>query len=349
MHDRLRWFLTALCVLALAGDPEAFATPPVAAPATTRFTLEESAHGVVVSLDGRPFASYVIDEVNKPYLWPVIGPTGQEMTRAFPMETRSDEPAVQRDHPHHRGIFFGHEDAGSDTWHDRSTFAGQLEAEKTAAKARDSLARLGRIRHREFSRLSADDARAVVDSVCDHLDPDGEPLFSERRRFVFRATDDARTIDFDQDLVGGSHPVRLGDRKDAGLSIRMPVEIAVDSKQGGRIVNSDGLVDVAAWGRPARWCDYHGPIEGGILGVAILEHPSSFRHPTRWHVRTYGLFTANPFAQKSIDPSQPEITTTLAPGESIRLRHRFIFHTGDEKAAGIDAAWQAYAEEPQGE
>ena len=37
------------------------------------------------------------------------------------------------------------------------------------------------------------------------------------------------------------------------------------------------------------------PVEGKTVGVAILNHPDSFRFPTTWHVRTYGLFAANPF------------------------------------------------------
>lgn len=46
------------------------------------FTVEQNNRGVSVSVGGKPFASYVIDQANKPYLWPVYGPTGKAMTRA---------------------------------------------------------------------------------------------------------------------------------------------------------------------------------------------------------------------------------------------------------------------------
>jgi hypothetical protein len=312
-----------------------------------RFAIKESAHGVTVTVDGKPFASYVVDESNKPYLWPVHGPDGTAMTRAYPMEDLPSEPAAQRDHPHHRGISFGHEDCGGDTWHDRSTYLGVGGTGGESPAAQESLARLGAIRHRKFTRMAAEPERAVVESVCDHLDPAGAPVLVEHRRLVFRAAEGVRTIDFDQDLVAGDRPVRLGDNKDAGLFIRVPVAIAVDSKQGGRIVTSEGLTDAEAWAKPARWCDYHGTIDGKQVGIAMLNHPESFRHPTRWHVRPYGLFTANPFAQHSFDPNLPDGATTLGPGESLRLRHRFVFHAGDEKAAGIEQAWQAYAKEIQ--
>lgn len=82
--------------------------------------------------------------------------------------------------------------------------------------------------------------------------------------------------------------------------------MAVDSKLGGKIINSNGIVDGDARGKPAAWSDYNGPVEGENLGIAMLNHPSSFRAPTRWHVRSYGLFTANPFALNQYDKSLPK-------------------------------------------
>jgi len=313
------------------------------------FTVRDDARGAVVEWNGRPFASYVVDQTNKPYLWPVIGPTGKAMTRAFPMADVESEPKQQRDHPHHRGITFGHEEFGADTWHDRSTFAAGLSSADPAKAevANRGIGRLGSIRHVAFTRLEGGPDEAVVASTCEHLDPAGVRRLTEHRRLVFRATDAVRTIDVDQDLVATDGPVTAADRKDAGLFIRVPVTMAVDMKQGGKIVTSDGKTDAAAWAQPARWCDYHGPVEGEHLGIAILNHPESFRHPTRWHVRTYGLFTANPFASHGYDPALPDASQTLAPGGAIRLRHRIVLHAGDAEAAGIERAWRAYAAEPR--
>ncbi len=335
-----------VCLTALAvGRPPAMA-------ADGRLTITRTAGGgAAVEVDGKPFATYVVDQTNKPYLWPIYGPTGKPMTRAYPMQDLPEEPAAQRDHPHHRGLTFGLESAGdSDTWHDRSTFEEALGKGKTPNQAR--LATLGRIVHREFTRLDADGDRAVIEEVCDHVDSAGHPFLVERRRLTFRATGQTRSIDVDQELAcpqprgdAAAGPVRIDDRKDSGLFIRVPTSMAVDSKQGGRIVNSDGLVDKDAWSKPARWCDYHGPVAGEHLGIAILNHPASHRHPTRWHVRTYGLFTANPFASRQYDPALPDGTTTIEPGGVLRLHHRFLFHAGDEKAGGVEEAWRAYAAE----
>jgi hypothetical protein len=336
--------------------------------ADTAFTIDKDpAGGVTVKVGGKPFATYVIDQANKPYLWPVFGPTGKAMTRAFPMQDLPGEPANQRDHPHHRGIVFGHESiggsawkppekldgltgeekytGGGDTWYERLSFEEMMKSPKNVLRAKHGIATLGRIQHREFTELKADADKAVIAEVCDYLDPAGKRFLTEERRLTFRVNGDTRVIDFDQDFIATDGDVHFDDRKDAGLSIRVPVTMAVDSKQGGHIVNSNGVTDKDAWSKAATWCDYHGLVEGEQLGVAILNHPSSYRHPTRWHVRTYGLFTANPFAQSAYDKALPDGTTTLKAGERLKLRHRFVLHTGNEKAGKISEAFTAYAAE----
>ncbi|MBL62751.1 MAG: hypothetical protein CMI30_05015 [Opitutae bacterium] len=62
--------------------------------------------GLIILHKGKPFAEYVVDQANKPYLYPVHGPTGAAMTRNYPMKLVEGE---RHDHPHHRGINFGHE------------------------------------------------------------------------------------------------------------------------------------------------------------------------------------------------------------------------------------------------
>ncbi len=79
-----------------------------------------------------------------------------------------------------------------------------------------------------------------------------------------------------------------------------------------------------------------------------MNHPSSFRFPTYWHVRTYGLFAANPFGWHHFRGSDDQDGShTLAPGESITFSYRFLFHKGDEKEAKVAEAFKAYAAEPR--
>lgn len=137
----------------------------------------------------------------------------------------------------------------------------------------------------------------------------------------------------------------VDDKKDSGLSIRVPHSMSVDAKEGGKLINSEGQTDADTWGKRAKWCDYHGPVEGEHLGIAFLNHPSSFRHPTPWHSRTYGLFTANPFGLSQLKLQEESGAFELKQGDRVKLRHRFIFHKGDEKAAQIEEAYQDYAKE----
>jgi Methane oxygenase PmoA len=119
----------------------------------------------------------------------------------------------------------------------------------------------------------------------------------------------------------------------------------VDAKKGGKITNSDGLTDAAAWGKPATWVDYTGPVEGETVGIAILNHPSSFRHPTTWHVRTYGLFAANPFGWHDFGLKKSG-DHTIPAGESIHFGYRVILHKGDTASAALAEAYEGYAKPP---
>jgi hypothetical protein len=328
---------TALLVALLAA-PALFA-------AEHTFTLTRTpSGGVDVKVDGKPFATYVIDQGNKPFLWPIYGPTCKAMTRAYPMEQVAGE---QKDHIHQRGLTFGHEDidSGTDTWQERATFEEMLKSPKSEATGRKRLPHVGSEKHRDFTELKADGDHAIIVETLDYLDAGGKRLLSEERRLTFHLIGPTRAIDFDQDLIASDGDVSFGDSKDAGLGIRVPTSMAVDSKQGGHIINSDGIENDAAWSKHAAWCEYDGPVDGEKLAIAFLDHPSSFRSPTLWHVRTYGLFCANPFGSHAFDKNAPEAPTQLKAGDRLKLRHRLLFHTGDEKSAKIAEAYEAYAKE----
>lgn len=290
--------------------------------------------GALVVLYGAPIAEYIVDRGNKPFLWRLTGPTGVSMTRAFPMV---DVPGETTDHVHQRGLTFGHQGInGFDTWVEEATYRDPQQAQR--------MEKLGRIRHRGYRAL-AGGPTAVIHAHNEIVDAFNKPLLDEERRMTFSVAPGVRMVDVDIDLIASHGPVDLADMKDAGVYIRVPDSMTVDRGLGGTIINSNGERDAAAWSRHATWVDYHGPVEGQHLGIAMLNHPTSFRHPTAWHVRTYGLFCANPFGLKQMNPAAESGAITLAAGERLSLRHRFIFHRGDEQQGGIAAAYDAYAAE----
>jgi hypothetical protein len=296
-------------------------------------TVAKSDRGVTVNVDGKLFTEYLIATGPKPILWPINGPDGVAMTRAYPMEKVEGE---KQDHPHQRSFWFTHGSVnGVDFWSEEKNH--------------------GSIVHREFVDVLASKETAVIATRNDWLGPDGKKQLEDLRTLTFRvvgptaafANDDTRTIDFDITLVAGDRPATFGDTKEGTMGIRVPTVMDVTSDKGGRIVNDHGQTNEDAWGKPAAWVDYHGPIDGQIRGIAVLNHPSSFRFPTTWHVRTYGLFAANPFGWHDFQGSdQVDGSHTILAGESIRLRYRFVFHRGDEKDAQIDEAFAEYAKEP---
>lgn len=303
------------------------------------FTVEKTAAGgAVVKVDGQVFAEYVVDQANKPYLWPIYGPTGKSMTRSYPMK---DVPGEKQDHPHHRGLCFGHESIGGyDTWAEEATF----KSDKPNPKNTERLEHLGAIKHREFKELKGGET-GVIFALSDYVDKAGKVILTEERKMTFKVNGASRVIDVDIDLIASNGTVVVDDKKDSGLSIRVPHSMSVDAKEGGKIINSNGDKDADSWGKRATWCDFNGPVEGEHLGIAMLNHPSSFRHPTPWHSRTYGLFTANPFGLSQLKLQAESAAFDLKEGDRLKLRHRFIFHKGDEKEGKIAEAYEAYAKE----
>jgi len=285
-------------------------------------TAERSEKGVVVKIDGQRFTEYLTRSGNKPVLWPIIGPTGKPMTRAYPMAEGKDE---KKDHVHQRSMWFTHGSVnGISFWDERG--------------------KPGTIEHREFLRIESG-PEAVIVTRNDWVGPDGKKQCEDERTLSFGVDGQTRRIDFDITLCATAGPVRFGDTKEGTMALRIAQTMTVDAKQGGRIVNSEGLTDQNAWGKKAAWVDYHGPVDGQIVGIAVLNHPTSFRYPTHWHVRTYGLFTANPFGWHDFEGAKAKVdgSYTLPAGKTITLRYRVLFHLGDEKTARIAEAFAKYA------
>jgi hypothetical protein len=286
-------------------------------------TVEKTPQGVTIAADGKPFTEYLIKSGSKPILWPVIGPSGKRLTRNWPMET-GVEGETDRDHVHQRSLWFTHGDVnGIDFWSEGK----------------------GRIEHREFVRVEGG-PQALIVTRNDWLSPDGSKLIlQDERTYTFGADADKRWIDCDILLKATQGPVVFGDTKEGSFGVRMASSIRVDSKKGGKIVNSDGKTNAAAWGKPAAWVDYHGPVDGSIEGIAILNHPSSYGFPSHWHVRTYGLFAANPWGLGDFTGGKQDGSHKMKKGETLSLKYRVIFHSGDEKAGKIADAFAEYSKQ----
>jgi hypothetical protein len=242
-----------------------------------------------------------------------------------------DVAGEDHDHNHQRSFWFTHGNVNNvDFWS-----SDPLNGVK---------ANFGSIR--ETSRRTQDGlVVGLVRTTDDWLDHDGRPVLTDERVVRFYATEAVRVIDFSIRLKASNGPVTFGDTKEGMFGLRVASSMDVTKKSGGRITNAEGLHDDAAWGKASPWVDYIGPVAGKTVGIAILNHPLSFRYPTTWHVRTYGLFAANPFGWNDFGLKKSG-AYTIPAGESIAFSYRVVLHEGDTASARIADLFQAYAQPP---
>ena len=276
---------------------------------------------VDITLDGKPFTTYHFAPGNdsqfaRPYLFPVLATDGTLLT--------SDQVRTGGDHPHHRSFYVAHGEVnGANHWM-------ILEAAKRPLQ-----------RHLAFASVKDD---TIVEQLAWESADKSSILLKETRTLRFLTLDDnARAVDLTVALTpAGDVPVTLADTKEAGLCSIRVVKAISDS---ATLTNSEGKTGEAdTWGKAAAWCDISGKVENKPYGVASLDHPKNPRHPTRWHVRQYGLMSANPFGLHDFDKS-PKGTgdMKLEPGKTATFRYRVVFHTGDAKAAALPAKFAEFA------
>jgi hypothetical protein len=144
-------------------------------------------------------------------------------------------------------------------------------------------------------------------------------------------------------IIRANHgPVKFGDTKEGTFALRLAPELDAPT---GQMVDSKGRQGEAQiWGKRADWVNVDGVIDGQTLGVAIFDSPKSFRHPTYWHARGYGLLAANPFGLSFFlrDPKQNG-SYTLPAGKSIHFQYRVFIHDGNYKQAHVAEQYTRYA------
>lgn len=268
-------------------------------------------HKFDVEVLGSPFFSYNFgpDQV-RPFIWPLIGPEGKHLTR--PPERPPDFPEQEWDHPHHKSVWVAHGSVnGIDFWSEAKGHgrAATVEAEGHSGNAAGWI-----IAHNEWR------------------DERGNLVLLEHEVITIYATPGScKLFDFRVHFRALERSVILGDTKEAGvISFRVNPDLeAVRGK--GSITNSFGGVNEEdCWGRRAHWCDYSGNLNGVRLGLACFDHPKNPRHPTYWHVRNYGLMTANIFGVGDFEGEERrgEGELVIPRGKEVCFLYRVYAHAG---------------------
>lgn len=247
--------------------------------------------------------------LNRPFLFPVIGPSGRSVTRM-------GHPQDPADHSHHNSIWFSHHDVdGVSFWEDKGR---------------------GRVIHQRILRFHDGDEEASLVALNAWMAADGTVLMNERRRISAQWLPDAEwLLVIDVELSAVRDQVTLGKTPFGLLGVRLAKTIGVNDG-GGMIRNSAGAVnEKEVFWKPARWVDYSGPVTPTAMeGIALLDHPRNPNHPSVYHVRNDGWMGA------SFTFNEPRV---LKRGEPLTLRYGFYIHRDLNATNAIEKRWEAFS------
>lgn len=248
---------------------------------------------------------------NRPFIYPVIGPSGRSLTRM-------GHPHDPVTHSHHNSVWLSHQFVnGANFWEDGPAHEVQ----------------------QRLLRLEDGDDSAFIEAENAWIDKNGQPQMHELRRVKVQTLADGEwLLLIESQFEARKAPVELGQSAFGMMAVRMAKTIGVHDG-GGTIRNSEGGVDEAGcFRKPARWCDYSGPILNGVSeGATLMDHPSNLHHPVPFHVRDDGWMGASltfPAAH------------TIQPGTPLKLRYGLYIHRGVAEPARIETQWKAFAAQP---
>jgi putative membrane-bound dehydrogenase-like protein len=277
---------------------------------------------VVVYVGGEVFTEYRYGNPSKPILYPVIGPYGIAMTRHYPM--KDGQAGEANDHHHHQSIHYNHPISGVDFWHGRGG---------------------ARIRNDEIVKAETLGDQGLIVSRNSWVIGEKQ-ICSDTTEILCGLTKGGRFIDYKVSIHATDQDITFEDSKEGSMSIRTHPALRLTGKVAkGSAINSEGVTGKAVWGKPAKWLDYWGPIDGKVVGIAIFDHPDNPRHPTTWHARDYGLIAANPFGKKYFKAGDGGLN--LRKGETVTFAYRFFFHENSNEKIDLPAHYKAWGDSYQ--
>jgi hypothetical protein len=337
-------FVSAAALLVVAA--------PVVRAASVQVTPKEAERRVDVTVDDKPFTSYVWPTtLKKPVLNPLRTASGKVLTRGFPLDPR---PGERTDHPHHVGLWFNYGNVnGADFWNN--------------SDANPNTAKMGTIAHLKIESAKGGDGKGELVVDDEWRLPGDKPLVAERTRFVFRAGGQERSIDRLTTLRALAERVVFNDDKEGLIGIRvvrslehpskepllltdasgLPTKVPVLDNSGvtGHYLSSEGKQGDDVWGTRGRWVALGGTVEGEAVTLLLLDHPKNPGAPTYWHARGYGLFAANPLGQKIFSQAKEELKFAIEPGKSAEFRYRIVIVPGLPKAEAMEAQYKRFVRE----
>ncbi|WP_395144954.1 PmoA family protein [Armatimonas sp.] len=299
--------------------------------------VKEVGKNAEIKIAGQLFTRYdTTTGPNKPYLYPIQAFGGKHLTRRWPLEDVGHE---EKDHPHHRGLWFTHgEMNGVDFW---------TEVEKKGHP-------VGKTVNTGYSILESGAVYGRLGTTTDWITHENKTIAKDTREIIVTPLAEGNVLlDFSITVTAVGGPLHWGDTKEGTFALRVPEIMKAEKEGKGTLESAEGLKNAAVWGKPSPWHDYWGPIETGgeTFGIAIFDSPANLRYPTTWHSRTYGLYATNPFGLHDFDSTKKtdrHAGDLMTPeGEYVTFRYRVLFHKGDTRAAKIAESFNAWATPPK--
>lgn len=302
--------------------------------------LKQTGNRIEVKVAGKPFTTYYFgSDVAKSYLMPLQTASGLVISRPFPNgnDASKGDPKASSFEPHQRPLYFAHGDIDGLNFWAESAFAKYYGGHSRQA--------YGHMADPKIEQVGSGASPGQILANFALEDGNGRIIGNETQRFTFSGDDRARVIDCEFVLHANDGPITMGDTKEGTFGIRLGDDL---SAPRGQMSNSQGgHGEKEIWGKPADWVNYTGKVSGHDVGILVFDHPKSFRHPTTWHARAYGLLAANPFGLREFtaDPNK-DGSWTIPEGNSLTFRYRVLIYDGDMSPAAIAKAYAQYAAQP---
>jgi len=241
----------------------------MAAGGGVKVAVDEAAHRVDITVDGKPFTSYLWQtNQRKPVLYPLIAPDGTTVSRGYPFALRAGERV---DHPHHAGLWFNYGNAnGFDFWNNsdaipqdkRSTY-GSVHQERIVS-----------------SKSGADAGELVTESTWiegDAVAGNTKPIMTQTTTYVFSKLtvggQPVRAIDLVVTLKALDGVV-FHDDKEGLLGIRVAHFLESPTEKGGVFMDANGNPTQVAAADPAG--------ASGVYHARAMVHADRADHRGGW-------------------------------------------------------------------
>lgn len=265
-------------------------------------------------------------ENSKPYFHPIALTDGTVLTCLGPT-----------DHPWHHALWFSWKMLNGVNYWEEDRKTGQSDGRTEVQHADVAL-------HHNYS--------ATLRLSLTYHPVNGAAVLTEERTIVVSRPDaDGRyRLDWRATFTAAQQDVLLQGRTAGGGYAGLSVRISQNSRDW-QLIDSEGREDAPAGGtaknthgQKAAWADFSltDTASGATGGIAIFQHPSSFRYPTYWHniindKAMFGYFSPAPLWAEPY---------TLPAGQTLSVRYHVLVHSGKESKEQLAGESNAFVALP---